>query len=157
MDVASLAGLADDAGAHALADADEVMMDRADGEEHRDRHVLMIGGAVGKDQDARAGDHGIAGLLQMRWMAFSRPASPSASGQTQETVAEVCSWPGRERMVSNSFGNRMGESRLDHAGVLGPSPSQLRRQPMMVLSDITSFSRIGSMGGLVTWAKSCLK
>ena len=28
---------------------------------------------------------------------------------------------------------------------------------MLVVSDITSSSRIGSIGGLVTWANSCLK
>jgi len=86
---AGLARIADDAGAHALADADEVMMDRAHGEEHGDRDVLIIRGAVGENEDAGAGDHGVAGVLANALDGFSRPASPSASGQTQETVAEV--------------------------------------------------------------------
>jgi len=29
--------------------------------------------------------------------------------------------------------------------------------PIEVMPDITSSSRIGSIGGFVTWAKSCLK
>ena len=36
-------------------------------------------------------------------------------------------------------------------------PSRFGRGPMMETSDITSSSRIGSIGGLVTWAKFCLK
>ncbi|WDT80090.1 MAG: hypothetical protein MPW14_23775 [Candidatus Manganitrophus sp.] len=39
----------------------------------------------------------------------------------------------------------------------GVSPSRFGLGPMKVTSDITSSSRIGSIGGLVTWAKSCLK
>ena len=39
----------------------------------------------------------------------------------------------------------------------GVSPSRLRRQPMIVFSDMTSRSRSGSMGGFVTCAKSWLK
>ena len=35
--------------------------------------------------------------------------------------------------------------------------SKLGRGPMKDTSDITSSSRIGSIGGLVTWAKFCLK
>ena len=36
-------------------------------------------------------------------------------------------------------------------------PSRFGRGPIIETSDITSSSRIGSIGGLVTWAKFCLK
>jgi hypothetical protein len=41
-----------------------------------------------------------------------------------------------------------------HSGV---SSSKQPRGPTAVFSDITSFSRSGSMGGFVTCAKRCLK
>ncbi len=39
MDITGLAGLGDDRGAHALADAGEVVMNSADGEQRGDGHL----------------------------------------------------------------------------------------------------------------------
>ena len=42
-------------------------------------------------------------------------------------------------------------------GSVSSMPSRFGRGPMNVTSDITSSSRIGSIGGFVTCANSCLK
>ncbi len=47
----------------------------------------------------------------------------------------------------------MSSSRL----AAGPCSKGLGRAPSSVLSDMTSSSRMGSIGGFVTCAKSCLK
>ena len=50
-----------------------------------------------------------------------------------------CAVPAADAMVASHCGNRSGP------------------RPRYVTSDIAPPSRYGSMGGLVTWAKSCLK
>ncbi|MNL03381.1 hypothetical protein D3C87_1239180 [compost metagenome] len=42
-------------------------------------------------------------------------------------------------------------------GLMLFSSSRFGFGPMNDTSDMTMFSRIGSIGGLVTWANSCLK
>ena len=42
-------------------------------------------------------------------------------------------------------------------GLMALMSSRFGFGPMKLFSDITMFSRIGSIGGFVTWAKSCLK
>ncbi len=62
-----------------------------------------------------------------------------------------------ERMRSKSALLNTGERNFSRRVWSGLSSRMLPSGPMNVVSDITSFSRMGSMGGLVTWANSCLK
>ena len=50
-----------------------------------------------------------------------------------------------------------GWGRSSRCAWAGPCSSRLPPAPSVVASVITRASRIGSIGGLVTWAKSCLK
>jgi len=62
------------------------------------------------------------------------------------------------RSLAISLKSRMGwltSSRI--GGLTWLMSSRLGLGPMKDTSDITIASRIGSIGGLVTWANSCLK
>ena len=61
--VAGLARFTHDAGLHAAAGVDQVVVHRAGGQQHRDGHVFVVHPAVRQDQDAGAGLHGGLGLL----------------------------------------------------------------------------------------------
>ena len=63
MDVAGLARLADDAGAHALADAAEVMVDGADRKQGGDGEVRLVDALIAEDQDADSLVDGLFGGL----------------------------------------------------------------------------------------------
>ena len=71
----------------------------------------------------------------------------------------------RERKTLESTWRSFSSSPLRRIGVFiaswracsGPSSSRLRSEPTPVPTLITIASRIGSIGGLVTCAKSCLK
>ena len=62
-----------------------------------------------------------------------------------------------ERIFSNSAFVSTGCATSSRLWVPAWRPSRLGRGPIIDTSDITSSSRIGSIGGLVTWAKFCLK
>ena len=51
MHVARVAGLGDEAGAHPAPAADQLVVHRRDGEQHRDRRPLLVHHAVGDDED----------------------------------------------------------------------------------------------------------
>jgi hypothetical protein len=61
------------------------------------------------------------------------------------------------RSVSSSWLRRIGWSMTSWWACSGVSSSRFCSAPTPVPSDITIDSRIGSIGGLVTCAKSCLK
>ncbi len=97
---------------------------------------------------------------QMRSSASSRPAAPSAAGQVVSIVAvrnEPSSRSSIERIFSSSALVRTGCETSSRLCVPAWRPSRLGRGPIIDTSDITSSSRIGSIGGLVTCAKFCLK
>ena len=156
MHVARFAALADERGFHALAGADEMMMHRAGREQHR--HGTWRDRPRGRSGSRMRAPSATALRLRRRcgrWRS-SRPASPSLSGQVQSIVRAgslAFQAPQRGELVLEK--DRRFE--LDEARVLGRLARRLRRQPSGMLSDMTSFSRIGSIGGLVTCAKSCLK
>ena len=65
------------------------------------------------------------------------------------------------RRLADALQLLVGEDRLrdlePHVLDVPLRSSRFGRGPMKDTSDITSSSRIGSIGGLVTWAKFCLK
>ena len=85
------------------------------------------------------------------------PSGPSATGHVMSTVCalkiELSTW--RSCWISRS--NRIGVCIASWCACSGDSSSRLRSEPTPVPWLITIASRIGSIGGLVTWAKSCLK
>jgi len=98
--------------------------------------------------------------LQSRSSARSRPAAPSLAGQVMSSVA-VRKAPSSsseiERILSRSALVSTGWETSSRLCVPAWCPSRLGRGPIIETSDITNSSRIGSIGGLVTWAKFCLK
>ena len=61
------------------------------------------------------------------------------------------------RSFSSSWLRRIGWSITSWWACSGFSISRLTSAPTPACNDITTFSRIGSIGGLVTCANSCLK
>ena len=59
--------------------------------------------------------------------------------------------------LANSSLVRMGDFSLIRLQLIGFGLSRLRSEPMVVSADVMISSRMQSIGGLVTWAKSCLK
>jgi hypothetical protein len=69
-----------------------------------------------------------------------------------------CVWRAISRSLAMSALLRIGwltSSRI--GGLTWLMSSRLGLGPMKLLSDMTMASRIGSIGGFVTWANSCLK
>ena len=61
--LARFAGLDDDAGAHAQALADQVVVHRRGGQQRRDRDAVLADLAVRQDQDGVVGQHRLGGFL----------------------------------------------------------------------------------------------
>ena len=61
------------------------------------------------------------------------------------------------RILSRSVLVRMGLCTLSTLQFSGLSSSRLPWAPMYTLVEVTTFSRMASMGGLVTCANRCLK
>ena len=94
---------------------------------------------------------------QMRSTAWAMPRGPSSIGQVMSMVsARKTSWE-TWRSFSSSELRRIGWPITSWWACWGVSSSRLSSEPMPVESYITTCSRIGSMAGLVTCAKSCLK
>ena len=164
MHLARLAGFDHEADRGAQALADQMMMHGRAGEQRRDRDAVGAGAAVGQDDDVDAVAHRGLGL-----------AAQSASMRVFHAGGAGLGRPGRverERLEmrfvdhvgdrADFFQVRIGEDRLAHFQPLGaatvPSRSnRFGRGPMIETRLITSSSRIGSIGGLVTCAKFCLK
>ena len=163
MHLARLAGLDDEADRGAQALADQVMMHAARREQRRDRHAVGAGAAVGQDDDVDAVVHRDLGLgAQLR-----RARPPCPRRRCRPRVGDVerlatgtdCrrSSP-MARIFSRSSLVRIGwrtSRRLRFAVPL--RSNRFGRGPMNETRLITSSSRIGSIGGLVTCAKFCLK
>ena len=97
---------------------------------------------------------------QMRSTRVRSPSAPSLAGQVQSMVA-VRKAPSTsseiERIFSRSALVRIGWATSSRLCAPASRPSRLGRGPIIETRLITSSSRIGSIGGLVTWAKFCLK
>src|ERR1017187_2918259 len=95
--------------------------------------------------------------LQMRSRPSRRPSTPLAAWKTALMVsAGNCRW-GTWRMVARLALGRIGCGISSRAASPGPCSRRLPPTPSEHTSDMTDASRIGSIGGLVTCAKSCLK
>ena len=94
---------------------------------------------------------------QIRRTARAMPSGPSATGQVIGTVCERNTEESTPRSDSSSTLRRMGCGMTSWWACSALSASRLRSEPTAVRMDMTTSSRIGSIGGLVTWAKSCLK
>src|SRR3954454_20790926 len=85
------------------------------------------------------------------------PGTPSSTGHVMSSVAvSKTSWP-TWRSVSSSTLRITGPCITSWWPCSGASTSRLPSAPMPVETDMTTASRIGSIGGVVTCAKSCLK
>ncbi len=94
---------------------------------------------------------------QIRSTASSRPPGPSSTGQV---VSIVCARKTSEsiwRSRSSSSSRRIGLAITSWRACSGVSSSRFRSEPTLASTLITTASRIESIGGFVTWAKSCLK
>ena len=94
---------------------------------------------------------------QMRATAASSPRGPSATGQV---MSIVCAWKTSDsiwRRRSSSSSSRIGFGITSWRACSGVSSSRFRSEPTLAATLITTASRIESIGGFVTCAKSCLK
>ena len=93
----------------------------------------------------------------IRSSAASRPWRPSASGQVASRV--VARSEGCEGLAIRSSSSLFSTGWLSTSWIAcsGPSESMLPSEPIRDSRLITIDSRTESIGGLVTWAKRCLK
>ena len=85
------------------------------------------------------------------------PSAPSATGHVIGMVCERNTEESTPRSDSSSWLRRIGCGMTSWCAWSGPSSRRFASEPTPVLIDITTDSRIGSIGGFVTCAKSCLK
>ena len=85
------------------------------------------------------------------------PCGPSATGHVMSSVRARKISESTCRSFSSSALRRIGVSIASWRACSGVSSSRLRSDPTPVETLITIASRIGSIGGFVTCAKSCLK
>jgi hypothetical protein len=93
-------------------------------------------------------------------IAIRGPSAPLAASQVMSIVSvrnAPSSAVSTERIFSRSLLVRIGWSTSSRLCVPASCPSRFGRGPIIEVRLITSSSRIGSIGGLVTWAKFCLK
>ena len=94
-------------------------------------------------------------------MALRRPAPPSATGKSAGSVMDrkprLRGPPSRARNRSRSSLVRTGVGTSSCRQASGVGSSMLPSGPTAVSIPMMISSRMASTGGLVTWAKSCLK
>ncbi len=94
---------------------------------------------------------------QIRSSAPSSPEVPSETGQVMSIVWALNNPVSICRSASSSWSRRIGWGIWSWRACSGDSPSRLRSEPTLVATLITTASRVESIGGFVTCAKSCLK
>ena len=154
-DLARFRALHDERGARSEPAANQVMVHRGDREQSGDGCALRISPPIAQDQDGGAFLHRACGGV---------PQPIEALAQSPFAGREKHIQPRATQAIQAVAGDR-GEAPIAQYGALQldlPAVRRLRQEelpcaPSRVRRDITSDSRIGSMGGLVTWAKSCLK
>ena len=90
-------------------------------------------------------------------MALASAASPPPALKRMGRVTDLKPAWLMYLSLANSSLVRMGDLSLIRLQLIGFGLSKLRSEPMVVSAEVTNSSRMQSMGGLVTWAKSCLK
>ncbi len=142
----------------ARAGPDQVVMQARHGQQRRDRRVLGVHPAIREDQDVDAVLDGAVGLGVQRVHGLLE--SERALGRFEENRQgdRLKSALGDVPELGQLLVGQDGRLELDEVAALGrglragcvPSRWSSRRT-------VTISSRMQSMGGLVTWAKSCLK
>ena len=158
VDAPRLARLDDEAGLEPRALAHEVVVDGGDREQatapararRRRRGRRGSGCSIPAASAASAS-------RQRRSSAASSPAGPSATGHVMSSVRALkiaeCTW----RSCSSSESSRIGVWSTSWRACSGVSSNRFFSEPMLACRLITIASRIESIGGFVTCAKSCLK
>ena len=138
------------------------MMHGGAGQQRRNRNPVRTRHAVGQDDDVDAFAHrGFRARAQfVEHLLESRRAEAGMEGGVERARLEMGVRDFRNR--PDLFQVGVGQDRLAHLETLGAGhPLQIEQvRPRADDGDddsITSSSRIGSIGGLVTWAKFCLK
>ena len=85
------------------------------------------------------------------------PVPPSATGNSIGKVIERNPRAMMLRSLATSSLLRIGEGIVIWWQLSGSGRSRFPSGPMVLSIEVTSSSRMASRGGLVTWAKSCLK
>ena len=85
------------------------------------------------------------------------PSGPSSTDHVMSSVRALKTSESTWRRFSSSWLRRIGVFIASWQACCGVSSSRLRSEPTPVDTLITIASRIGSIGGLVTCANSCLK
>ena len=133
------------------------MVHRADGEERRHRDPLGAHGAVGEDEDVgAAGERGV-GLGADALDRALQPGDAFLDRPRGVDRAPLKTSDSTWRRLSSSWLRRIGFSMISCRACSGVSSSRLRSEPTSDCTLITTASRIESIGGFVTCAKSCLK
>ena len=90
-------------------------------------------------------------------IALASAASPPAALKRMGSVWDLKPAWLMYLSLANSSLVRIGVFSSIKLQLIGLGLSRLRSEPMVVSAEVTSSSRMQSIGGLVTWAKSCLK
>ena len=159
MDFARVAAFDHEAGAGAQSAANHLVVQPGARQQRRNRRHLRGDAAVGKDDQAGAparSPRTPRSISDCR--AEAMPAARSATGKSIWSVSVVKprQFLSRLSRASSSL-SRIGISSAICRQFSGPGSSRFPSAPAPVNTEVTSSSRMASSGGLVTWAKSCLK
>ena len=158
---ARLAGFDDEADRSAQAFLDQEVMDGGGREQRRDSDALMVHQPVGEDDDGVAISDSLerARAQTLDHALYGEGAAAGGVGGVERFGAEMII--GDIADHADFFQILIAQDGLADFEPLAPCRAAVEKigaRPMMNdTSDITSSSRIGSIGGLVTWAKFCLK
>ena len=141
----------------ACAAADEVMMQSGRCQQSRDRRVGSVNAFIGKDQDRDAVRNRLVRRFKQFLQGSLQTRFPSFGLKRIGSVTDLI--PGisilRNFSISEFF--RMGSASLSCLQLSGLGSTRLPSDPSVSVVEVINSSRMGSMGGLVTCAKSCLK
>ena len=158
--LARLAAFDDDARLAPQPPLQQAVVQRRGGQQAGNRRLVGRDVAVADDQQRRpVADRPLGRVDQLvqRLRAGASPGSASSASNSAGSVTTLKSSRLTVRSRSMSSLVRIGCGSLSCRQCSGVSSSRFRCLPVNAISDITSPSRSGSIGGLVTWAKSCLK
>src|SRR5215212_6292825 len=105
----------------------------------------------------RTADPALTALSAFSHSRLRASSIPSATGKRMGSVVEIARSSPRARIFSSSAAVRTGWSIRIRLQCFLVSSKRFCSGPRLILSDMTSSSRSGSIGGLVTCAKCCLK
>ena len=158
MHLARFAGFEHEADARARAFADQVVMQAGDGQQRRDGGVVLVHAAIGEDDDVLAGGDRAIGLgADVVHAPFRGPSAPSFGLKRIGMVTDLNSPSATCFSFASSSLVRIGDFSSMRWQLSGSGLSRLRSEPMVVSDEVMISSRMQSIGGLVTCAKSCLK